>query len=666
MNRFRWVVCQLDALQKCPNIPTLRQALRSLPKTLDETYARMLCTIPEEYSDYAATVLRWLTYALRPMRLGELGELVAVNLAGNPWFDPDARFPDLRDLLDICSSLIQVEQSSKDLEVSFVRLAHFSVKEYLVSERMKTHKLEKYSLPIAQSHVLITAACLAYLLQFEDLNNQNVLVDYPLFDYATVMWDAHARMADRQIRIIEHLILEFLRPNSNPYANWLQYPGFYSIKYHHLASLPPDRPSLNPTSSSAILPPLYVMAMLGVIRILRSLLDLGHDVNEESNYGTAVWAASSCGHTSVVKLLLEQGADPDLGRGEFNPPLLAATESGDLNTVKALVDSGANVDHDIGRVGSILIAACASTHYKIALFLLGKGANIHVKSGKYGNALHAACAKRRAKMKLIRELVSRGVDVNIKGGNYGTPLQASCAHHGNDEVIRFLLTKADPCTEVQASKYGTVLQAICAESHDNEEIVKLLLDSGARRNVEGGKYGTALQAACSQSNRKIVRLLLQKQLSDGHICSWEETDVNITSNRRGSALHAACLKDDTEIIALLLASGADVNVVGGDYGTPLATLYFRHKLEATTALLNRAISLKKSGFQASDTEPSIDNTKVSNEKLCILRMLCEHGAALVRWSSSEEKYFQQLLQLAGVSAKEDIVKEEDNSSVVIS
>ncbi|KAL8780876.1 MAG: hypothetical protein Q9213_006266 [Squamulea squamosa] len=45
---FRWTVCQLDALQNCSRLPSLRKALKNLPKSLDETYCRILCNIPEE------------------------------------------------------------------------------------------------------------------------------------------------------------------------------------------------------------------------------------------------------------------------------------------------------------------------------------------------------------------------------------------------------------------------------------------------------------------------------------------------------------------------------------------------------------------------------------------------------------------------------------------
>ncbi|KAH6665710.1 hypothetical protein B0J14DRAFT_605694 [Halenospora varia] len=49
MSRFRWAFCQLDALQKCLTPHATRKSLSGLPKTLDETYDRIPCSIDQEY-----------------------------------------------------------------------------------------------------------------------------------------------------------------------------------------------------------------------------------------------------------------------------------------------------------------------------------------------------------------------------------------------------------------------------------------------------------------------------------------------------------------------------------------------------------------------------------------------------------------------------------------
>lgn len=47
-NRFRWAVCQVDTLQGLKHEHgNIEKALRNLPKTLKETYDRILLAIPE-------------------------------------------------------------------------------------------------------------------------------------------------------------------------------------------------------------------------------------------------------------------------------------------------------------------------------------------------------------------------------------------------------------------------------------------------------------------------------------------------------------------------------------------------------------------------------------------------------------------------------------------
>lgn len=65
--RFRWVYCQIEALCKCRTVPRLRKALKELPRSLDETYERILSNIHEEHAEAAQAVLRWLLVSERPL-----------------------------------------------------------------------------------------------------------------------------------------------------------------------------------------------------------------------------------------------------------------------------------------------------------------------------------------------------------------------------------------------------------------------------------------------------------------------------------------------------------------------------------------------------------------------------------------------------------------------
>lgn len=56
---FRWVFCQIDSLKKCIRPKDVRDALKSLPKTLDDFYARTLLGIDESYRQMACNGLHF-------------------------------------------------------------------------------------------------------------------------------------------------------------------------------------------------------------------------------------------------------------------------------------------------------------------------------------------------------------------------------------------------------------------------------------------------------------------------------------------------------------------------------------------------------------------------------------------------------------------------------
>lgn len=78
---FRWAYCQLFELSQSKSTRPSRveKSLKSLPTTLDETYARMLERIGPGERDDALTLLRWLAYAMRPVTLAELQRAVIIR-----------------------------------------------------------------------------------------------------------------------------------------------------------------------------------------------------------------------------------------------------------------------------------------------------------------------------------------------------------------------------------------------------------------------------------------------------------------------------------------------------------------------------------------------------------------------------------------------------------
>ncbi|KAN0127782.1 hypothetical protein V8E53_014395, partial [Lactarius tabidus] len=173
---FRWVFCQLEMLRHCL-APSLREQLNALPKSLDATYERVLDEIHStNQGRHAHRLLQCLTVAMRPLRVEELAEVLAFELDSAegelPRYHPDWRWEDQEHaVLSACSSLITIANSNDSRVIQF---SHFSVKEYLTSERLSTSSgdVTGYHIALEPAHLILAQACLGALLNVDTCVNK--------------------------------------------------------------------------------------------------------------------------------------------------------------------------------------------------------------------------------------------------------------------------------------------------------------------------------------------------------------------------------------------------------------------------------------------------------------------------------------------------------------
>ena len=135
---FRWAVCQLDILRRLHQQSKIREAIRSLPETLDETYERIFSYISKEeqgvvrYALHLACFHDVLWKGEAPLPAQVLLDFYAVreNAENRPSLDDSLL--DLDTLKDICGCLISFSSAWKG---ETANVAHYTVREYLESSR---------------------------------------------------------------------------------------------------------------------------------------------------------------------------------------------------------------------------------------------------------------------------------------------------------------------------------------------------------------------------------------------------------------------------------------------------------------------------------------------------------------------------------------------------
>jgi ankyrin repeat protein len=472
----------------------LRKSLSTLPPTLDQTYDRILSTISKEDAEYAKRILQWLTFSARPLFVKEVAEVLAIDVERDPAFDRDEVLEDPLEVLNICSSLVIFTGSLNET----IALAHYSVQEYLVSDRIRQGHAKKYSMQEAECHSAITKGCLKYLLQLAQPLSKDALKISALAKYSAQYWSSHLRNTGRNLEEVSRLAMNMMSTERPEYLTWIQ---IYD----------PDRLFARPDldrSLKSLAPPLYYASLLGLSMVTKLLLGKGADINAQGgSHGSALQAASAKGYEQVVEILLEGGAKVN-AQDKWQSVLQAASAGGHEQVVKMLLDNNANVNAKSGNRGTALQAASASGHVRVVKILLDRGADIHLQDGFYGVPLQLASAAGHEQV--VKLLIDRGADVNIKGqsGFYVSALHAASAS-GHEQIAKLLLEAgADANANRQGRYYSNALQSASAKGF--KQVVEMLLKAGADVNAttQYMEYQTALQAASTGDHKQVVQMLL--------------------------------------------------------------------------------------------------------------------------------------------------------------
>jgi ankyrin repeat protein len=307
---------------------------------------------------------------------------------------------------------------------------------------------------------------------------------------------------------------------------------------------------------------LAVAAMMGNTAEVQRFLKEGANVNAKDDHGqTALILAVELGRLEVVKLLLDEGADVNLGK-----PLMYAADKGNVEIARLLLDRGADVNAK-GPFGTALTKACEKDHRATASLLLDRGAEVNAKDQNDETPLMKACA--RGYKETAGLLLDRGAEVNAKDRFGHTPLmKAAKADHLH--VVKFLLEKG---ADINVKNESGETPLMAAAGLGEFDIVELLLNKGAQLSAKDRDGRTALEHAASGNHRHVVDLLMSRGAKTNLAAAAmvgdtaevqrflkEGVDVNAKDDHGKTALILAVKRGHTEAVKLLIENHADVNV----------------------------------------------------------------------------------------------------------
>ncbi|KAL4942944.1 hypothetical protein BDV06DRAFT_221703 [Aspergillus oleicola] len=169
--RFRWTDLQIKRLEDCADNEEVQKALRTIPKTLEDTYKTILDKIEQDHGSKARVMLMLLAFAPCSLDLKTVASSVPLR---SPKF-----------VRNICTSyLLSVSDENK------VRLAHFSVKEYLVvSKDSDTGHGCRFSEQAA--HETLARRTIELLLEQTTALTEEAVMEKPFLVYSAIHWSSH-------------------------------------------------------------------------------------------------------------------------------------------------------------------------------------------------------------------------------------------------------------------------------------------------------------------------------------------------------------------------------------------------------------------------------------------------------------------------------------------
>ncbi len=146
----------------------------------------------------------------------------------------------------------------------------------------------------------------------------------------------------------------------------------------------------------------------------------------------AIAFAVARGHTAVVELLVDAGADVNRAFPDGSmSPLRAATVNGRTEIARILLNNGAEVDHQDADGHTPLTVAALKGQVEIARMLMEKGANVHLSDGSFTPLMYAVM---KGQAEIARMLMEKGA--NALSGD-GTPLT-------HTQIVEMLQKAAPP------------------------------------------------------------------------------------------------------------------------------------------------------------------------------------------------------------------------------
>ena len=396
---------------------------------------------------------------------------------------------------------------------------------------------------------------------------------------------------------------------------------------------------------------LHIVALLNKVEFIGILLQRGAEIDVGAGeLGTPLHFAALSGGTEAVLFFLDQGANADAMDSQGMTPFMKACEAGKETTAQILINRTTDV---MLQAQDTLTTALHSSILKeideTSKLIIATALNVDVPDANGVTALIMACdAREFERDPVIQLLLDRGANINAVEKTGESALGLACKG-GRTWVVRELLDRGASLDQEQQHFNQTPIYYACRGGH--AEILTLLLDHGATINSSKRPVENQLFVAAVDSGSKVtIELLIEadpahflfakssRRESALHIaCKMGLSSVlvqwlvdagvgndGVDIDGR-SALHHAVLAGNDEVMHILLNAKVEINIKDNEGLTALDLAVQRKNTTAIEYILDRMTTLDKNGNSTLHLVSAIDNVRVIEYILCRMYALDKNG-----------------------------------------
>ena len=327
-----------------------------------------------------------------------------------------------------------------------------------------------------------------------------------------------------------------------------------------------------------------------ILKVSRLLLLAGADPNTRTDQleSAAVLSVhSKLGHTEMVSLLLEFGAEPGLTNGGGQTALCWASAEGHLEAVQLLLQCGAELSHRDEAGLSCVVRAARAGHVAVLELLLS---HLPHHSDLAALLSQAILHSQPAVTDILLDLPQLSLDSQDAVSGL-TPLEAA-VHTGHVGLVREILKRG--------ARLGD--EVLLAAERGHREVAELLMAEGAKVDTRDGRGRTGLMLAAAGGHLALLETLV------GLGAGLEEADQEGLT-----PLTHAVISGQTNIAEWLLNRGVNVNTLDCYNRSPLDVAIYQGQSSMVETLLDGGANIEQpdsKGIKPLDRVIAHGNTEI--------------------------------------------------------